>query len=176
MSRPQISQRFGRARFVAGVVCLTGVSVLGFLTLWATVIPLTQQWSPVAVISGSMAPAIQEGDIVLTQTPDLDKLRKKPDRSLELASLGIVLVPDVLERTPPYVDYVEPGSPAAAAGIRPDDLVLLLGVRLIQSCKALRAELEYIDYEDAVRLTVLRDQELREILLQATPESGDEQP
>jgi signal peptidase I len=69
-----VSPRLGITRFVVGVVCLAGVSVLGFLTLWATVIPLTQQWSPVAVISGSMAPAIQEGDIVLTQPPDLDKL------------------------------------------------------------------------------------------------------
>ncbi len=92
---------------------------------------------------------------------------KKPDRALDLAGLGIVLVPDVVERTPPYVDQVRRGSPAAAAGIRPDDLVVLLGDRLIPSCKALRGELEHVDYEDPVRLTVLRKQELLEIELQA---------
>ena len=32
-----------------------------------------------------------------------------------LASLGLVLVPDVLERTPPFVDAVRAGSPAAKA-------------------------------------------------------------
>ena len=67
---------------------------------------------------------------------------KQPDEAgsgrWTLAMLGIVLVPDVLERTPPYVDDVRAGSPAAAAGVRPDDLILLLGDRLIQSCKALR--------------------------------------
>jgi serine protease Do len=37
---------------------------------------------------------------------------------------GIVLVPDLLERTPPYVDDVDPDSPAQKAGLRPDDLIV----------------------------------------------------
>jgi serine protease Do len=37
---------------------------------------------------------------------------------------GIVLVPDVVERTPPYVEEVVPGSPAEKAGLRPDDLIV----------------------------------------------------
>jgi S1-C subfamily serine protease len=94
----------------------------------------------------------------------------RPERSLDLASLGIVLIPDVLERTPPYVDHVRPGSPAAAAGIRPDDLILLLGDRLVQSCKVLAADLEYVDYEDAIKLTVLRGQELIEVSLRSDAE------
>jgi len=92
----------------------------------------------------------------------------KPARPLELSLLGIVLVPDVLERTPPYVDLVRPGSPAAEAGIRPDDLILLVGDRLIQSCKALQEELGMIDFEDPVKLTVLRGQEFHEITVQYT--------
>ena len=36
---------------------------------------------------------------------------------------GIVFVPNVLERTPAYVEDVVPGSPADKAGLRPDDLV-----------------------------------------------------
>jgi serine protease Do len=39
---------------------------------------------------------------------------------------GIVLVPDVVDRTPPYVDTVASGSPAAQAGIRPDDLIVYI--------------------------------------------------
>jgi len=97
--------------------------------------------------------------------------KKKPQRSLSLASLGIVLVPDVLERTPPYVDRVLPDSPAARAGIRPDDLIVESGKgaepekHLIQSCKALLADLEYVDYEDAIKLTVLRGHEWLEFTL-----------
>jgi len=93
----------------------------------------------------------------------------KPEQSLNLQMLGIVLLPDVLPRTPPYVDSVNSGSPAAAAGIRPDDLIILLGERLIQSSKALRAELEFIDYEDRVKLTVIRGQELLDFELKASP-------
>ena len=36
---------------------------------------------------------------------------------------GIIFVPNILPRTPAYVEDVEPGSPAAKCGIRPDDLV-----------------------------------------------------
>ncbi|VTT96602.1 serine protease : Serine protease, HtrA/DegQ/DegS family OS=uncultured planctomycete GN=HGMM_F01A04C12 PE=4 SV=1: Trypsin_2: PDZ_2 [Gemmataceae bacterium] len=36
---------------------------------------------------------------------------------------GIVFVPNILDRTPAYVEDVVPGSPAAKAGLRPDDLV-----------------------------------------------------
>lgn len=100
--------------------------------------------------------------------PD-ESSRKKPAQATNLARLGLVLVPDVVERTPPYVDHVLPGSAAAEAGVLPDDLVVLAGDRLIQSCKVLRAELEYIDFEDQVKLTVLRGQQLLEFVLQAPP-------
>ncbi|MGW8257732.1 MAG: S1C family serine protease, partial [Thermoguttaceae bacterium] len=53
----------------------------------------------------------------------------KTSNPLDLESLGIVLVPDVLERTPPYVDYIFPGSPAEKAGILPDDLIVLINGR-----------------------------------------------
>jgi S1-C subfamily serine protease len=105
------------------------------------------------------------------------EIAKKPQRSLSLALLGIVLVPDVLERTPPYVDRVLPDSPAARAGIRPDDLIVLSGDHLIQSCKALLADLEYVDYEDSHKLSVERGRELLEFTLRPgeaakSPEKG----
>jgi S1-C subfamily serine protease len=90
----------------------------------------------------------------------------KPGRSLTLDALGVVLIPDVLERTPPYVEQVRIGSPAEKAGIRPDDLIVLLGDQLVQSCKLLRDDLEYIDYQDPVALLLLRGQELIEVTLQ----------
>ena len=83
-------------------------------------------------------------------------------------------MPDVLERTPAYVDQVRPGSAAARAGLRPDDLILLVGNHLTQSCKALETELEMIDRADAVKLTVLRGQELMEVTLQAGRTTSDE--
>jgi len=93
---------------------------------------------------------------------------KKPEHALKLAMLGITLVPDVLERTPPYVDGVRADSPAARVGVQPDDLIVLVGDHLIQSCKSLVGELEYIDYEDPVKLTIIRGQDLLEVTVQAT--------
>ena len=101
-----------------------------------------------------------------------DPARPRPERALELEALGIVLMPDILERTPAYVDEVRADSPAAAVGLRPDDLILLLDERLIQGCKSLREELEYIDYEDPIVLIVLRGQELLTFQLQATADDG----
>lgn len=92
--------------------------------------------------------------------------RPRPQRAATLAVLGVQLVPDVLERTPPYVDRLAPDSPAAKAGLLPDDLVILVGDRLVQTCKEVQSELEYIDWEDPVRLTVLRNQEMVEVTLQ----------
>jgi len=42
------------------------------------------------------------------------------------AFTGIVLVPNILERTPAYVEEVLPNSPASKAGLKPNDLVVFL--------------------------------------------------
>src|SRR5207302_9429304 len=50
---------------------------------------------------------------------------------------GIILVPDVVERTPPYVEDAVPGSPAEKAGLRPDDLIVYVDGEKISSIKEL---------------------------------------
>jgi serine protease Do len=101
---------------------------------------------------------------------------QKPARSMDLERLGIVLVPDVLERTPAFVEQVRGGSPAARAGVKPDDLILLVGNHLTQSCKALRTELELIDRDDRVRLTMLRGVDLMEVVLEPPDEEKQVSP
>lgn len=91
--------------------------------------------------------------------------RKPADRPASLADLGIVLVPNVLNRTPAYVDLVAPNSPAAAAGLMPDDLILFLDSQRIGSQSSLIDELKYIDRGDAVVLLVQRDSALLEVIL-----------
>ncbi len=130
---------------------------------------------PIAEIEASVA-QIRAG--VFAPAPDRPDV-SKPELAYSLALLGIRLVPDVLDRTPPFVEYVREGSPAAKAGIRPDDLVLLLGDQLIQSCAALREELEHVDIDDEVRLTILRGDEtpeLSEVVLKADPENPTNLP
>jgi S1-C subfamily serine protease len=62
---------------------------------------------------------------------------------------GIALVPDVIDRTPPYIENLLPDSPAAKAGLKPDDLIVFMHVpaepgspdsdeRLVPSCRAFK--------------------------------------
>jgi S1-C subfamily serine protease len=110
---------------------------------------------------------IRSGKFVRKST---DEPSQKPEKALSLDLLGLVLVPDVLERTPPFVDAIRPDSPAAGADLRPDDLVLFVNDRLVQSCKALVNELSFVDRIDSVKLTIIRDQELVDVKLTAPGE------
>ena len=82
--------------------------------------------------------------------PETDEQETRPAEALGLATLGLVMVPDVLERTPPYVDDVRRGSPAERAGLKPDDLVVFVGENLVHSCKGLRDELSRIERDAKV--------------------------
>ena len=42
---------------------------------------------------------------------------ERPQRALTLRMLGVVLIPDVLQRTPPYVEHVRSGSPAGPTAL-----------------------------------------------------------
>jgi serine protease Do len=130
---------------------------------------LNNTWLNYAIPIGQLRKSVDEIRTGKFVTREESEPAPKPQRPLDLARLGIGLVPDVVERTPPYVDSLRRGSPAERAGIRVDDLVMLVGDRLVPSCKALRTELGYIDFEDRVKLTVLRGQELREYELQWSP-------
>ena len=90
---------------------------------------------------------------------------KRPKEFHTLAALGIHLVPDFLPRTPPFVEMVRAGSPAAKAGVKPDDLILFVNGRVVPSSKLLADELTFIDRLDAVQLTIQRGQDLIELSL-----------
>jgi S1-C subfamily serine protease len=126
---------------------------------------LNNTWLNYAVPIDQLLPSVEDIRAGRFIAREEEKADDRPEHAVQLAELGILLVPDVLERTPPYVDQVAPASPAAAAGIQPDDLILLVGDHLIQSCKALAGELEYIDRADPLPLTLLRGQELVEVVV-----------
>ncbi len=91
--------------------------------------------------------------------------RRRPVESVTLGSLGIVLVPNVVTKTPPFIDRVLPDTPAAEAKLLPDDLILFVNDRLVSSSKVLRDELLHIDRIDEVRLVIQRQQQLIEVSL-----------
>ena len=78
----------------------------------------------------------------------------------ELVKLGIVLVPDVLSKTPAYIDRVLPNSPAAKAGLLVDDLIIMVGNQRIDAQNRLRTLLQSIDQDDALDIMVQRGSEI----------------
>jgi len=76
---------------------------------------------------------------------------------------GIVLVPNVVERTPPYVEEVLPGSPAAKAGLRPDDLIVYVDGEPVSSITGFRAAMSRTRPGQAVRLEVRRGERLETV-------------
>ncbi len=106
-----------------------------------------------AMLSGQFAASTSEGDFPMPASP------------VSLEILGIILVPDVVERTPPFIDAVRHGTPAVEAGLRPDDLVLFVNERLVQSCKALVSELSHLDRSEPLKLTVTRGRELVDVVI-----------
>ena len=91
---------------------------------------------------------------------------------LSLVQRGVVLVPEVVDNTPPFVDAVIPGSVADRAGLLRDDLILFVDSVLVQSLDDVEAECRRIEQGAPVRLTVRRDQQLKVILL--APDEGSE--
>ena len=96
-----------------------------------------------------------------------DDTVKRPSEHYTPAILGLTMIPDILPKTPPYIDRVAKGSAAADAGLQPDDLVLFVDGRIVSSIKTLIDELSFVDRLDEVRLTVQRGQELVEVDLRA---------
>jgi serine protease Do len=84
---------------------------------------------------------------------------------------GIVLVPDVVERTPPFVEEVRPDSPGARAGLRPDDLVVYVDGEQVGSVKDFRAIVGKAPPGTAFKLEVRRGDRLvsTELKLDAPP-------
>ncbi|MHB8900533.1 MAG: S1C family serine protease [Thermoguttaceae bacterium] len=118
---------------------------------------------PIAELRGSVEAILAGQRVVAGQ----DHGRPKAAKPLTLAELGLVLVPDVVARTPPYVEAVGEGSAAGRAGLRPDDLIVFLDDGLVPSCRALRDELQFRDRFETVRVTVLRDRQLLDVELSA---------
>jgi S1-C subfamily serine protease len=126
----------------------------------------TGVWLNYALPAKTLRQAI--GDIIAgrktsvadNSTPELPR-----DRSHNPQTLGLVMIPDVLENTPAFVDEVIEASPAAKAQLRPDDLVLLVSGKRVADQRTLSEVLRTIDRRDAVELTIQRGSEIIPVTL-----------
>jgi S1-C subfamily serine protease len=78
---------------------------------------------------------------------------------------GVILIPPVGERTPPFVDAILPNSPAAKAGLQTDDVIVMINGVLTPSLAAVEEQIYLLDSTKPVMLTVERNYTLVEITL-----------
>ena len=104
---------------------------------------------------------IMTGDFTKKRTSDDEDSSGKPRPCrYEPLDFGIVTIPDVLNRTPAYIDRVLPGSQAEKVGLLPNDLILFAGDNLVQSCKLLKEDLGRLEANDVLKLVVRRGDKL----------------
>lgn len=79
----------------------------------------------------------------------------------ELTSrFGLTMLPNVIERTPAWIDDITDGSIAASAGLQRGDLIVLLDDSIITSVTDLQKQLANFRSGQRVSMTVNRNQEL----------------
>ena len=79
---------------------------------------------------------------------------------------GIILVPNAVDVTPPYVEEVMPGSPAARpSDLRPDDLILYVDGELVPTIKIYRDIMRQVGPGTDVRFEVQRGSTLESVKL-----------
>lgn len=74
----------------------------------------------------------------------------------KMTDFGVVMVPNVVVRTPAFVDTVLSGTEAAKAGLQPDDLILFVNDELISSIESLRKIVGKAQAGDLLRITYKR--------------------
>jgi S1-C subfamily serine protease len=139
---------------------------------------VTGTWLNYALPVEAFAPTV-EAILAGRFTPPDVNAADRPENPLTLAALGIVLVPDVVARTPPYVDRVLPDSPAALAGLKADDLLVMIDGQVTASCQDVAELVGHYEHDVSVKVAVLRDESLRQFDLQVKPldqPPGDESP
>ncbi|HEY7309397.1 MAG TPA: trypsin-like peptidase domain-containing protein [Gemmataceae bacterium] len=78
---------------------------------------------------------------------------------------GIILVADPVERTPPYVEEVVPGSPADKAKLRPDDLIVYVDGLPVGDIHTFKEVLSRYHPNQTVKLEIQRERKLQTVSL-----------
>ncbi|MEM9943817.1 MAG: S1C family serine protease [Planctomycetota bacterium] len=91
--------------------------------------------------------------------------KPRPSEPITTRLLGILMVPDIVARTPPFIDGIVKGSAAAKAGLKPDDLILEVNGILTPGLSELNETLKSIDRDEKIRLTIQRGSQFQSILI-----------
>ena len=127
---------------------------------------LNNTWLNYSIPIQELSDSIEQILAGKTRPREPDESTKLPVEPWTLPLAGLRLGPDILPKTPPFVDAVRVGSPAEKAGLRPDDLILFINSRVASSCKSVVDEMSLVDRIDPIHLTVQRGQELLNVVLE----------
>jgi S1-C subfamily serine protease len=127
---------------------------------------LTNTWLNFALPVDAFANVVEDIVAGRHQLPPLDELNR-PNRPLAFGNLGVILVPDVVARTPAYVDRVMPGSAAAREGIQVDDLIVIVDGHFVGSCSECETLIARNEVSGQVKVVLLRGDEVIEVVLQS---------
>lgn len=116
----------------------------------------TGAWINFAIPIGQLADSVHEiraGRMVV----QAEMNTRQPTEPITCQLLGIVLLPDIFAKTPPYVDRIISGLTAEQQGILPDDLIIEINGNLTPSIKEVTRQLSQIDRDDEMEVTVQRN-------------------
>ncbi len=82
---------------------------------------------------------------------------------------GMILVPNVVERTPPFVEDVVQNSPAAKAGLQADDLIVYVDGEKITSIKEFHDLIDHAQPGTVVKLEIRRGDRLMNVDIKLEP-------
>ena len=94
--------------------------------------------------------------------------RKLPTEPMTPDLLGLALVPNIVKRTPPYIDRVASGSAADQAGLQADDLIIELDGVMTSTALEFMERLQTIDRDQSTAITVQRGNQFLERELRVT--------
>jgi S1-C subfamily serine protease len=134
---------------------------------------LTNTWINYAVPIGATIKVQQADDKTVTASIlDLiekkEKYRqivKKAEQNAGGGYTGLVLIDNVVELTPPYVDEVEPNSPAALAKIQPDDLIVYVDGQPVVDVNTFREVMNHYRPGMKIQLEVQRGNKLNTVMI-----------
>lgn len=120
----------------------------------------SQVWVNYVIPIGELAPTLQamvQGEYVRSpESADSSSTgRQVPPRTF-----GMLLVPDIVFRTPAYIDEVMPGSVADKAKLQPDDLIVFLNGKVVNSVRTLQAEMNLLQPGQDAEFVIRRGSEL----------------
>jgi serine protease Do len=125
----------------------------------------TNLWLNYVVPIGELQTKVDEIISGKFASSEFENAEPLPESAVHPLELGMILVPDVVYRTPAYIDQVVPGSIAAVAGLQPDDLIVFANNEVVPSIRAFQIELGKARPGSAVPIVVRRGKTLVSVSL-----------